>query len=157
MDVLVVRDMRESPKKCSLRGLHHTEGVRFVRYNPDRRVEAGHRILLHPDGEELRARDAGSGLLLLDCSWRRVDLLLGTVDGDLVRRRLPPLVTAYPRRSRVAEDPSTGLASVEALYAALVLLGEPRPDLLEGYRWREEFLRANPDLSSDGTSATSRS
>jgi len=146
MDVLIVRDMRESPKKCSLRGLHDTPGVRFARYDPDRRVDVGRRILLHTDGEELRASDAGPGLLLLDCAWRRVDLLLSTVDGDLELRRLPPLVTAYPRRSRIVEDPEAGLASLEALYAALAILGEPRPDLLDGYRWRDEFLAANPGL-----------
>ena len=57
-----------------------------------------------------------------------------------------PLVTAYPRRSRLFADPAQGLASVEALYAALAILGRPRPELLEGYRWASEFLRANPEL-----------
>jgi rRNA small subunit aminocarboxypropyltransferase len=149
MDVLIVRDPRESTKKCSLKHLHATPGIRFVRYAPDRRVDAGRRILLHPDGEELRPDDSGPGLLLVDCAWRRVDQLLGTIDGDLMLRRLPPLHTAYPRRSNVFEDPSAGLASIEALFAALWLLGDRRPDLLDDYRWREEFLRLNPRLRAD--------
>ncbi len=38
------------------------------------------------------------------------------------------------------EDPTGGLASVEALYAAKRLLGDDDPDVLEGYHWREAFL-----------------
>jgi pre-rRNA-processing protein TSR3 len=64
----------------------------------------------------------------------------------MVRRRLPPLATAYPRKSRQFEDPASGLASVEALYAALAILGEARPDLLAQYRWAQGFLDANPQL-----------
>ena len=73
--------------------------------------------------------------------------LLQTVDGDPELRRLPPLSTAYPRRSRTFADPDGGLASVEALYAALAILGRPRPELLADYRWAADFLRQNPGLS----------
>jgi len=141
--VLILRDPRESVAKCSLTPLRGLEGIRFVSYYPDRRLEAAGRILLHPDGDELTEADRGADLLLIDCAWRRVDTLLRTVDGDLRRRRLPPLRTAYPRRSKAYDDPPTGLASVEALYAAFAILGDPRPDLLEGYPWGEEFLRLN--------------
>jgi len=63
-----------------------------------------------------------------------------------VRRRLPALTTAYPRKSLITPDPERGLASVEALYAALALLGDEHPELLAQYRWRDEFLRANAAL-----------
>jgi pre-rRNA-processing protein TSR3 len=145
-DVLILRDPRESAKKCSLTPLRGLEHIRFVNYDRERRLEAGRRILLHPDGDELGPEDRGPGLLLIDCAWRRVEPLLATVDGELVRRRLPVLETAYPRRSKLFEDPTTGLASVEALFAALHVLGDPRPELLAGYRWRDEFLRLNPGL-----------
>ena len=68
------------------------------------------------------------------------------IDGELVRRRLTELVTAYPRRGKLALDPEHGLASVEALYAAIALLDGPRPELLARYRWSADFLAANPDL-----------
>jgi len=148
LDVLILRDSRESPKKCSLTPLRGMPGVRFVSYEPDRRVDAGRRVLLHPDGAEITADDRGKPLLLIDCAWRRLPQLLATVDGELEHRRLPKLVTAYPRKSKLFEDPKLGLASIEALYAALALLGEPRPDLLESYRWKDEFLRLNPALST---------
>jgi pre-rRNA-processing protein TSR3 len=146
LDVLVLRDPRESVKKCSLTPLRGTAGVRFVEYDRDRRVEVGERVLLHPDGEELSLADRGRGLLVIDCAWRRVDALLATVDGDLERRRLPPLFSAYPRKSRIFADPERGLASLEAIYAALAVLGIGRPELLDGYRWKEEFLLRNPAL-----------
>lgn len=144
--VLILRDPRESTKKCSLTPLRGKPSIEFVRYDRERRLDAGERILLHPEGELLSEADRGADLLLVDCAWRRVDSLLATVDGDLIRRRLPTLETAYPRSSRIFADPDTGLASVEALHAALVILGEPREDLLEEYRWRDEFLRLNPQL-----------
>jgi len=144
--VLILRDPRESVGKCSLTPLRGLPGLEFVEYRPDRRLAAGTRILLHPDGEELGPADRGHDLLLVDCAWRRVPSLLRTVDGRLLPRRLPPLASAYPRRSKTHPDPESGLASVEALFAATVLLGEPRPDLLARYRWRAAFLARNPAL-----------
>jgi rRNA small subunit aminocarboxypropyltransferase len=152
LDVLVFRDPRESARKCSLTPLRGRPGIRFVTDRPGARpplvLDAGRRILLHPDGDELRPEDRGPGLLLIDCSWRRVEPMLRRVRGELAPRRLPALLrTAYPRRNRQALDPAGGLASVEALYAALHLLGEPRPDLLEGYPWAAAFLAANPSFA----------
>jgi pre-rRNA-processing protein TSR3 len=146
LDVLIVRDPRESAKKCSLTPLRGLAGIRFASYAHDRRVVAGRRVLLHHEGEPLSERDRGLPLLLVDCAWRRVPQVLSTIDGELLPRRLPELVTAYPRKSTIAVDPERGLASIEALYAALALLGDVRPELLERYRWRDAFLAANPGL-----------
>jgi pre-rRNA-processing protein TSR3 len=148
LDVLILRDPRESTKKCSLTPLRGMSGVRFVAHAKDRRIDATGRILLHPEGEPITDADQGRGLLILDCAWRRVPELLAQVDGNPPRRRLPPLATAYPRRSRTFSDPERGLASVEALYAALLLLGEARREILEGYRFAESFLAANPALTT---------
>ena len=57
-----------------------------------------------------------------------------------MRRTLPPVATAYPRVSKIAEDPMGGLASVEALYLARLLIGQRDDSLLESYYWREPFL-----------------
>lgn len=146
MDILIVHDPREPAKKCSLTPLRGMRGVRFVPVRGDQRVDAGRRIWLHPEGDELRPDDRGIGLLLIDCIWRRVPALSKRIDGELLRRRLPNLITAYPRRSKLTPDPEHGLASVEALYAALALLDAPCPALLAHYRWAAEFLAANPDL-----------
>lgn len=144
LDVLIVRDPKESVKKCSLVPLRGTEGVEFVAYDAGRTVDGGGRVLLDPEGELIGEGDRGLPLLVLDSSWRRLPKLRATVTGEVLPRRLPPLVTAYPRRSKDFEDPSEGLASVEALYAALRLLGHEDIDhLLADYRWRDEFLGLN--------------
>jgi pre-rRNA-processing protein TSR3 len=146
VDILIVHDPREPSRKCSITPLRGLPGIRFVPLRGNKRVDAGRRIWLHPDGDELGPADQGIGLLLIDCTWRRVPSLARRIDGELMSRRLPPLVTAYPRRSKLVPDPEDGLASVEALYAATAVLGDPRPELLAGYRWAAEFLAANPDL-----------
>lgn len=143
MHVLILRDPKESAVKCSLTPLRGLEGIEFVNYHPDRRLDAPGRVLLSPEGPELSLEDRGADLLLIDCSWRRVPTLRRTVVGDLVPRCLPALTTAYPRHAKAFEDPATGLASVEALFAAHVIVGEPRAELLAAYRWRDEFLRRN--------------
>ena len=141
--ILILRDPRESIKKCSLTPLRGKPGVVFQSYYRDRRIEAGGRVLLDPEGAPFTEADRGRGLFLIDCSWRRVGQLAETVDGVVERRRLPELETAYPRKSRIFEDPATGLASIEALFVATLLLGEPRLDLLDEYRWRDGFLETN--------------
>lgn len=88
----------------------------------------------------LSAQDAGRPLLLLDSTWRLLPQLEACLHGEGVRRTLPAVTTAYPRVSKVTEDPNGGLASVEALYLAKLLLGERDDSLLEGYYWRKEFI-----------------
>ncbi len=151
VDVLILRDPRESPKKCSLIPLRGTPGVEFAEYRADRSLDAGGRVLLDPAAEPISAGDRGLPLLILDSSWRRLPKLSATVTGEPRRRRLPPLKTAYPRRSRDFEDPSEGLASVEALYAALVLLGHEGVEyLLDDYRWKDPFLELNAEALARG-------
>ena len=146
-DILILRDPRESVKKCSLTPLRGREGVEFLKFDPDKRYDASGRILLHHEGELLSEADRGMALFLVDSSWRRLPKLLERVEGEPVRRRLPPLKTAYPRKIHFFDDPEPGLASIEALYAAAHILYGPRPELLEGYRWAEEFLELNPTLA----------
>ena len=104
-------------------------------------------MLVNPDGPGLSREDAGHGVLRVDGNGHRGARLREALVGEFLPRSLPPLQTAYPRKSQVFADPEGGLASVEALYAALALLGEARPELLQGYRWRAEFLAQNPGLA----------
>lgn len=144
--VLILRDPRESASKCSLTPLRGMPGIEFRRFDAKVTVPVEGRVLLHPDGEEISAADRGRDLLLLDSNWRRLPRLVATLTGQPILRRLPPLLTAYPRKSRIVPDPERGLASVEALWAALALLGDPRPELLADYHFREAFFDLNPSL-----------
>ena len=139
---VVIRHPKERLSKCSLVPLHGRPDITFHKATAKFRFDADGYTLLTPDAPVLSAADAERPLLLLDGTWRYAAQLEACLTGNPVRRSLPTdLVTAYPRKSKLFDDPETGLASVEALYAARRLLGDDDPSLLEGYRWKEEFLR----------------
>jgi pre-rRNA-processing protein TSR3 len=71
-----------------------------------------------------------------------VPKLKSCLTGTPIYRSLPKMPTAYPRRNDEGLDPPEGLASVEALYLALKLLGHDDPSLLSQYHWREVFLKS---------------
>ncbi len=148
-EILILRLNKESPRKCSLTPLRQRGDarIRWMDCELGEAVEVGEATLLHPEGELLSVVDAARPLLLVDSSWRDLPRVLRGVSGRLVRRRLPTeLRTAYPRKSNWFADPTTGLSSIEALHAARTLLGAREDALLEGYRWKEEWLRANAAL-----------
>jgi pre-rRNA-processing protein TSR3 len=62
--------------------------------------------------------------------------------------------TAYPRKSEIYEDPEGGLATIEALYAALQILRRPTTGLLDSYYWRQQFLQLNGWDSNPGFQET---
>lgn len=93
-------------------------------------------------GPQLSATDAVCGLLVLDGTWRHVQPMERMFAGIPIRS-LPPVVTAYPRTSKVSEDPDGGLATIEAIYTAYRLLGRDTSGLLDHYHWAAEFVEAN--------------
>lgn len=145
-ELLILRDPRESWRKCSLAPLRGSPGVHFVSYHLGLELDAGGRTLLDPHAPPLEAGDRGRPLLLLDSSWRRLPKLRACLRGEFVPRSVPPFVTAYPRRSTTFEDPAQGLASIEALFVAACALGAPDLSWLANYRFAAEFLRLNPHL-----------
>ncbi|MEZ5979807.1 MAG: hypothetical protein R3F34_16565 [Planctomycetota bacterium] len=145
-DILILRDPKESWKKCSLAPLRGMEGVRFVTWREGLELEVTGRLLLDPDAPEIGEGDVGRPLFLIDSSWRRLAVLRRAVVGEPVARSLPRLATAYPRRSETFPDPEVGLASIEALFAASCLAGTPDLDLLAHYHFRDAFLAANRSL-----------
>lgn len=138
---VVVRHVKERIAKCSLRFLHDRPEMTFFRNKPGFVFDATGYTLLAVDAEPLSPSDADRPLLLLDSTWRWLPQLLACVSGSPVRRSIPGNVrTAYPRASKLFEDPRDGLASIEALYLARKLLGDDDPSLLDGYHWKEAFL-----------------
>ncbi|MEC8252099.1 MAG: hypothetical protein VX044_02720 [Planctomycetota bacterium] len=138
----VIRHLKERISKCSLRFLHDRPEMTFLRGKPDLRFDATGFLLLAVDAPPLSIDDAGKPLLLLDSTWRWLAQLQDCVIGEPVRRSIPGgLCTAYPRVSKVFDDPAGGLASIEALYVARKVLGDDDPALLDGYHWKEDFLQ----------------
>ena len=139
--VLIYRHYKERKSKCSLQPFVGHEGFAFRTWRPDMEIHAPGHILLEIDAPPLSSADAPHSLLILDSTWRLLPRMRACVMGEVLPRSLPrDLETAYPRQSKLEEDPVRGLASIEALYVALRLMGHRQDDLLDQYHWRKAFL-----------------
>lgn len=173
--IVAVRHWKEKRSKCSLRFIEGMADTVFLRSKPGFRYDGSAHLLLSPDapvlcpadafltmeeeaclaasGREGLVRKNGQGralrpVLLLDSVWRLLPGMRAKVDGAPLERSLPGWIrTAYPRVSKMTEDPEVGLATIEALYAALWLMGMDCGDLLEGYLWKETFLAQFDEVS----------
>lgn len=141
--VTVVRHPRENLKKCSLRHLHGREDFTFLTARDGFKFDASGFVLLEMGAAPISPADAEKPLLLLDSTWRLLPRIRGKIFGNYTPRSIPPNVkTAYPRVSKIYDDPP-GLATVEALYAALKAMGTPDESVLDGYPFAEKFLEIN--------------
>ena len=137
--ISVIRHQKERRSKCSLTALEEREDITFYKANQGWSFDVTGFTVLALDAPELSVADAGRPLLLLDSTWRLLPQLQTHLYGCAVSRTLPAVDTAYPRVSKLTKDPFGGLASIEALYLAKLVLGERDDSLLESYYWREEF------------------
>ncbi len=141
--VLIVVRRGEDPAKCTVRPLRGTPGIDFLPYPLRWKSDFSRHLLLAPDASPLSSVDAGRALLLLDASWRHAGKMRHAVEPIEARSIPPGWKTAYPRRSKIHADPDAGLATVEALFAALCVLGFRDDSLLRFYPWRDAFLKLN--------------
>lgn len=140
--ITIIRHPKERRSKCSLTPLEGRTDVEFFRARPGWTFDVTGFTVLGLDAPVLSEADAGRPLLLLDSTWRLLPHLEACLVGAGVRRTLPVVATAYPRVSKIAEDPLGGLASVEALYLAKLMLGERDDALLDAYYWRQGFMES---------------
>jgi pre-rRNA-processing protein TSR3 len=147
LPTIILRHRRENLKKCSLRGLEKRPDIRFFTYPRDSLPDLASYILLAVDAPPLTDADADFGIFIIDGTWKLASLM---------QRQCPPMQarslpnhfrTAYPRRQTECPDPEKGLASVEALYLAHMILKRPFAGLLDGYYWKQSFLELN-DLNA---------
>lgn len=142
LPTIILRHRKENLKKCSLRGLEKREDFIFITYPYEKLPSLENYIILKQDAPPLTLEDAPFGLLLIDGTWRYADVMARQIPPHPARS-LPKFKTAYPRKQTDCPDPETGLASIEALYAAFQITGRNTDGLLDGYYWKEEFLRLN--------------
>ena len=140
--ISVIRHPKERRSKCSLTPLEGRADIDFFRARPNWSFDMTGFTVLGLGAPELSPEDAGRPLLVLDSTWRLLPQIEACLYGRGVRRTLPAVPTAYPRISKIAEDPMGGLASVEALFLAKLLLGERDDALLADYYWRDVFLES---------------
>lgn len=129
----------DDPKKCTARKLARFDLAALHRSH--RATPYG--VVLNPHAEQaLSPADSElSRLVALDCSWESAEAALFDLPGE--HRALPFLVAANP----VNYGRPFQLTTVEALAAALVILGEREhaTQILAKFRWGETFLELNAE------------
>ncbi len=138
----IVRHPDENLAKCTLEPLRLRKELSFFQFSASLEIQASDAIVLSVDAPLISSADAGRPLILLDGNWKHVPKLKSCLRGTPIYRSLPKVPTAYPRRNDEGLDPAEGLASVEALYLALKLLGNDDLSLLSQYHWRDSFLKS---------------
>ncbi len=144
---IILRHRRENLKKCSLRGLEELSSFSFYTYPKDHLPEHAGYILLSLGEKELSYEDKDYGIYLIDGTWKLASKMDKTLPFHPEKRSLPKgFKTAYRRRQEDCEDPESGLASIEALYIAYVILDRTDESLLDNYHFKDEFLAKNHEL-----------
>lgn len=142
LPTIIVQHSGERPRKCTVTPLCCLDGFLFYRYPLKHVLDLNNYVRLGLDGEPLSHADANKGLLVLDANWRRV-MKMEKSFAHIPVRSLPSLTTAHPRHSKINDDPAAGLATIEAIYAALTIMQKDTKGILDAYHWRDKFLELN--------------
>lgn len=146
---LILRHRRENLKKCSLRGLENRDDCLFLTYPTAELPNLSNYCILSMEGPPLSSADRERGIFIIDGTWRHAKTMEKTLPPQGFRRSLPStIMTAYPRRQDDCPDPKRGLASIEALYIAYLILGRDVAGLLDHYYWKEPFQENLLKISS---------
>lgn len=149
---IIVVHRRERRSKCSVEPLRDRIGFQFLTYPQDEDPIPEGYVRLGIGGELLTPDDAKRGLLVLDATWRLAEKLERRY-AHVPTRSIPDYRTAYPRVSKVHDDPAQGLATIEAIYAAYFAMGRDTTGLLDAYPWSAEFMSLNKLIPDDETLA----
>ncbi|TFG12915.1 DUF367 family protein [Candidatus Thorarchaeota archaeon] len=132
------------PKKCTglrLERMRKAEVVRSIRNIPPGGV------VLNPVSQvALSPTDRGnimkSGLIALDCSWKKAEEIFQTTTQG-IQRALPYLLASNP----INTYKPIKLSTVEAIAAALYIVGEKQKaeNLLDVFKWGPSFLILNQE------------
>ena len=143
MKTVVIRHPKENRQKCSLRHLHERDDFEFFNATDGFSFDATGYTLLEIDAPTMSESDADRPILLLDSTWHLLPKIRAKIYGDFVARSIPMSIkTAYPRVSKMHNDPN-GLATIEALYAALKFAGRLDTSVIKEYPFAQHFLKIN--------------
>lgn len=143
---IILRHRKENLKKCTLHGLEERLDFCFFTYPKDILPDLSNYFLLTINAPLLSKADNHLGIFLIDATWSYAEVMQQQLrpPHQFQKRSLPlNYRTAYPRRQEDCPDPVRGLASIEALYVAYVLLNRNTEGLLNKFYWKEEFLKKN--------------
>ena len=138
--LIAYRDNSCDPRKCTVVKLERAGLLKIV--HALSRIPRGS-LILDPTAEQALspADKPVRSLTVLDCSWEVLDT--GAISGWSPRRALPFLLAANP----INFGRPWRLNSVEALAAALIILGErgQAEALLSRFGWGIRFLEVNEE------------
>ncbi|MGL4348512.1 MAG: ribosome biogenesis domain-containing protein [Chlamydiales bacterium] len=144
---IIIQHRKENKKKCSLQYLKEHTNIPFHFYPRNPLPNLKEHMLLTLDAPALTPADKNMGICLLDATWRYAEKMHKSVITSypkIICRSLPSrCVTAYPRKQTNCSSPERGLASIEALFLAYLILAREPLFLLNGYIWKESFLSLN--------------
>ena len=153
LPTIIIRHRRENLKKCTLTGLEEKQNMRFYTYPMSLPPPLHNYLLLSLDGPPLTKEDQSFGICLIDGTWKYATIMERYFQmhyPSLIKRSLPEACkTAYPRKQTHCPLPSQGLASIEALFFADLILQKDPFELLQDYYWKDAFLHLNASLISD--------
>lgn len=146
---------QDDPRKCTAARLLRAGEIKLARSIA--KIPRG-AVVLDPEAEKAVSRedlDAAikHGVLVVDCSWNRLDRF-PKVKAGLRHRALPFLVAANP----VNFGKPQRLSSAEAAAATVYILGEREQAerMMALFRWGDTFIQINRELL-DGYCAASSS
>ena len=139
---IIVVHPKERRSKCSVEALRPRTDFRFYTHPEPVTLPTDGYVRLGMGGDVLSEADSNCGLFVLDATWKLAEKMEPAYQ-DIPVRTLPAIKTAYPRVSKIYPDPLGGLATVEAVYAALKIMQRPVDGILDDYHWAEEFLQLN--------------
>lgn len=142
LPTVIVVHPKERRSKCSVEPLRPRDDFLFFTFPETVTQPLDGYVRLGLGGDLLTADDADRGLFVLDGTWKLAAKMEPTFS-EIPIRTLPSVQTAYPRVSKVFDDPTGGLATVEAVYAALKIMGRDVSGVLDSYHWKDEFLARN--------------
>ena len=141
-DTIIVVHPREKRSKCTVEPLRGRDGFTFNTFPDPIECSLDGYVRLGFGGPVLGPDDQDLGLLVLDGTWRLAERM-ENIYADVPIRSLPECQTAYPRVSKLFDDPLGGLATIEAVYVAYRQLGRDTAGLLDQYYWSREFVDQN--------------
>ncbi|MBI2041310.1 MAG: hypothetical protein HYT16_04375 [DPANN group archaeon] len=160
MIITILKDYKESEKRCSILWLRGKKGFEFLDRRKFDEYDFSGFTLLHPDGKPIEKIGKNEKILLVDSNWRKAKRMYNrlalkydlnsqtssrngkrsSVFHNLKKIRIDGFRSAYPwKKGR----PDNGLCSIEVLWVLSLLAGKRDDSLLENYRWKMEFLELN--------------
>ena len=134
----------DKKKECSIWNVQHRSDVSIYKKKDLDKIDLKNKIILQVGAEILSVKDCKKDLIIIDMSWREALKFSKRIPAEIEKRSIEGFKTAYPRTKSSTIRPDAGLRSVECMFVAkLIMNGQTDETLLDGYYFKDEFLKIN--------------